>query len=67
MESALAKLSKSARSKIPGSKFAGPGRSFPVEDKAHAEAAIMDSKYAKNPGAVKAKARAALKKMGKRK
>ena len=35
------KLTKKARSKIPTSKFAGPGRSFPVEDKKHARAALM--------------------------
>ena len=35
----MAKLTSKARSKIPTSKFAGPGRSFPIEDKAHAVAA----------------------------
>lgn len=56
------RLSASARKKIPISKFAGPGRSFPVEDKAHAEAAIMDSKFTANPAAVRAKAEAVLRK-----
>ena len=37
----MAKLTKNARAKIPTSKFAGPGRSFPVEDKSHARAALM--------------------------
>jgi len=37
----MSKLTKKARAKIPTSKFAGPGRSFPVENKAHARAAIM--------------------------
>lgn len=32
----MAKLTTEARKKIPSSKFAGPGRSYPVEDKAHA-------------------------------
>lgn len=32
----MAKLSTSARKAIPASKFAGPNRSYPVEDKAHA-------------------------------
>jgi hypothetical protein len=27
---------------MPKSKFAGPGKSFPVENKAHAKAALMD-------------------------
>ena len=38
----MAKLSKGARASLPSSKFAGPGRTFPVENKAHAEAALMD-------------------------
>lgn len=37
----MAKLTKSARAAIPDSKFAGPGRSFPIPDKAHARAALM--------------------------
>jgi hypothetical protein len=32
----MAKLTAKARKAIPTSKFAGPGRSYPVEDKAHA-------------------------------
>ena len=32
----MAKLTTAARKKIPASKFAGPDRSYPVEDKAHA-------------------------------
>lgn len=35
----MAKLTKAARARIPSREFAGPGRSFPVEDKAHAVAA----------------------------
>jgi len=57
----MAKLSKGTRKKLPASDFAGPGRSFPIENKAHARAAIMDSKYAANPAAIRAKARAKLK------
>ena len=30
------KLTAKARSKIPSGKFAGPGRSYPVNDRAHA-------------------------------
>lgn len=56
----MARLSKSARSKLPAKDFAGPGRSFPVEDKKHARAAIMLSGHAKNPAAVKAKAEKVL-------
>ncbi len=32
----MAKLTTKARKALPKSKFAGPGRSYPVEDKAHA-------------------------------
>ena len=35
----MAKLTAKARKAIPTSKFAGPGRSYPIEDKAHAAAA----------------------------
>jgi hypothetical protein len=36
----MAKLTAKARAKIPASKFAGPGRSYPVNDKNHARAAL---------------------------
>lgn len=39
----MAKMSKTKRNSLPDSDFAGPGRSFPVNDRAHAKAAIMDS------------------------
>jgi hypothetical protein len=32
----VAALSSKARNKLPKSKFAGPSRSYPVEDKSHA-------------------------------
>jgi hypothetical protein len=32
----MAKLSTKARKALPKSSFAGPGRSYPIEDKAHA-------------------------------
>ena len=57
----MAKLTSSGRSNLPKKDFAGPGRSFPIENKAHAKAAILDSKFAKDPGAIKAKAEAVLK------
>lgn len=38
----MAKLSKSQRASLPASKFAGPNRSFPVNDADHARAALMD-------------------------
>jgi hypothetical protein len=56
----MAKLTKKARSAIPTSEFAGPGRSFPIEDAKHAKAAIMLSGHAANPAAIVRKARAKL-------
>jgi hypothetical protein len=38
----MARLSKQARAKIAPDKFAGPNKSFPVEDRKHAKAALMD-------------------------
>ena len=32
----MAKLTSKARNALPTSKFAGPGRSYPVEDRSHA-------------------------------
>jgi hypothetical protein len=65
----MAKLTKSARSKIPSSEFAGPGRSFPIENASHARAAITGATRSLNAGnisastadAIKAKARDKLK------
>ena len=56
-------LSASMRAKIPAAKFAGPGRSFPVNDKAHAKAAILDSGSApaSERAGIKAKAEKVLK------
>lgn len=36
MEAAVATLDAAARKKIPSKEFAGPGRSYPIEDRAHA-------------------------------
>jgi hypothetical protein len=58
----VARLSKSSRSKLSDKQFAGPNRTFPVNDRAHAKAAIMDSKYASNPSAIIARAKKVLKK-----
>ncbi len=35
----MARLTSNERNKLPASDFAGPGRTFPVEDRAHAIAA----------------------------
>lgn len=39
----MTKLTASKRADIPADEFAGPDRSYPIEDKAHAEAAILDA------------------------
>ncbi len=37
----MAKLSAKDRAKLPASAFAGPGKSFPIEDKIHAQKALQ--------------------------
>lgn len=37
----MAKLSKKGRASLPASEFAGPGRSYPIEDKVHAQKALQ--------------------------
>ena len=44
----MAKLDANARKKLPAKSFAGPGRSFPIEDKNHAKAALSMVGRAKN-------------------
>lgn len=39
--SLVARLTAAARRALPDSDFAGPNRSFPIEDKKHAKAALM--------------------------
>jgi len=57
----MAKLTASKRKALPSKVFAGPNRSFPIQDKAHAKAAILLSKNAPNPASIKAKAEKVLK------
>ncbi len=42
------KLTSKARDKLPGKTFAGPGRSFPINDRNHARAALQDLPKDKN-------------------
>ena len=61
----MAKLSAAQRHKLPSSSFAGPGRSFPVNDKTHAQAALRMVGRAKGLSAaakarIRARARAKL-------
>ncbi len=44
------KLSKASRNAIPGAKFAGPHRTYPIQDKSHARAAISGASHAANVG-----------------
>lgn len=50
----MAKLDTKERKALPASKFAGPGRSFPVPDKAHAANAKARASQAVNSGAMPA-------------
>jgi len=70
----MAKLSTHARDKLPARDFAGPGRSYPVEDKKHAGNAKARAAQAVNAGRmgkseerrIDAKADRVLAKKGKR-
>lgn len=48
----MAKLTPAARAKLAPSKFAGPGKSFPIPNKAHAKAAILDAPSAVRSGSI---------------
>lgn len=50
----MGRLTTATRNRLPTSVFAGPGRSFPIEDKAHGRAALSRAHFAKNPGAIRA-------------
>ena len=64
----MAKLSAAARKKMLKGEFAGPGKSFPVNDKTHARMAISGATRSQRAGnisastaaRIKAKARAKL-------
>lgn len=61
----MAKLTAAQRKKLPKKTFAGPGRSFPINDKNHARAALSMVGRAKNlspaqKATIKAKARKKL-------
>jgi hypothetical protein len=54
----MAKLTAKTCRSLPAKDFAGPDRSFPIEDKAHARAAL--SRAAHKGGAVESEVRAAV-------
>lgn len=66
----MAKLTTKARKSMPKPSFAGPGKSFPINDKVHQRMAISGATRSERAGnisaseasKIKAKARAKLKK-----
>lgn len=56
----MAKLTTSARKKLPKSEFAGPGRSYPVNDKAHARNAKARASEMRNKGKISASEKARI-------
>jgi len=48
------KLNAAMRNRLPDSAFAGPDRSFPIEDVSHARNALSRAHYADNPAAIRA-------------
>ena len=48
----MAALTAKARKKIPTKEFAGPGRSFPIENRSHAIAAERDVGRAEKAGSI---------------
>lgn len=55
----MAKLTAKRRKALPTAAFAGPDRSYPIEDKSHARNAL--ARVANKSPALKAKVRAAVK------
>ena len=54
----MARLTAAQRKKLPSSAFAGPGRSFPMEDKSHIRAAKSLERFASPATKKKINARA---------
>lgn len=48
----MAKLTTKARDKLPAKDFAGPDRSYPVENKSHARNALSRASQAENAGRI---------------
>lgn len=48
----MAKLTTRGRKRLKTSQFAGPGRTFPIENKGHAQAAIRDVGIAEHHGSI---------------
>lgn len=56
----MARLTAKARKKIPASKFAGPDRSYPVPDRAHAANAKARATQAVKAGRMSSSARSRI-------
>jgi hypothetical protein len=54
----MARLTSKQRKALPSGAFAGPGRSFPMNDKTHAEKAVQLEKFASPSTKAKINARA---------
>jgi hypothetical protein len=54
----MSRLSSKQRKGLPAGAFAGPGRSFPMNDKAHIDAAVREEKFASPATRSKINARA---------
>ena len=46
----MGKLNKAKRDDLPPSDFAGPGRTYPIPDKAHARLALSGASHAEHVG-----------------
>lgn len=57
----MAKLSTATRNKLPKKSFAGPGRSFPVNDAVHARMAISGATRSEHAGNISASEAAHIK------
>lgn len=63
----MAKLTAAARKKIPAGKFAGPGRSFPINDPTHARLAISGATRSERAGNISASTAARIKSKARKK
>ena len=50
----MAKLTTKGRADLPKKEFAGPGRTFPIEDKSHARAALSGASHSFDAGHITA-------------
>lgn len=57
----MAKLSRGARKSMPKGDFAGPNRSFPIENKTHARMAISGATRSERAGNISSSTEASIK------